>query len=346
MLKLEDISVKLGDFQLNNINLELEKGDYYVLLGKSGVGKTVLLEIIAGLIKPDAGQIFLNKENITNNKIQNRKVGIVFQDYSVFPHLTVKQNIAYPLKGKKLSKSEKDLLITEYAELTNITHLLDRDTQNLSGGELQRVALARMLVSKPECLLLDEPLASLDVQLKGGLRNLLRQINQNGVTILHVTHDYEEAIALSNKVAVVHEGRIIQKGPTKEVFQKPANEFVANFTGIKNFFIADFSPINIAKINGSLEIHVSNKELIEKGKIIIRGEEIILSNSKMESSATNNFEGQIKQIIPYLTNHEVIIDIGIDLTVVISEESLQKFKFKESSKAWVSFKSTAIKIIP
>lgn len=346
MLKLEDISVKLGDFQLTNINLELEKGDYYVLLGKSGVGKTVLLEIIAGLIKPDAGQIFLNKENITTSKIQNRKVGIVFQDYSVFPHLTVKQNIAYPLKGKNISKHKKEQLIKEYGDLANISHLLDRGTQNLSGGELQRVALVRMLVSKPDCLLLDEPLASLDVQLKGGLRNLLRQINQSGVTILHVTHDYEEAIALSNKVAVVHEGRIIQKGFTKEVFQKPANEFVANFTGIKNFFIAEFSPVNIAKINGTLEIHVSNKEQIERGKIIIRGEEIILSNEKVESSATNNFVGQIKQIIPYLTNHEVIIDIGIDLTVVISEESLQKFKFKEGSNAWVSFKSTAIKIIP
>lgn len=351
MLKLQDISVKLGDFQLNNINLELEKGDYYVLLGKSGVGKTVLLEIIAGLIKPDSGRVFLHQQDITHEKIQNRKVGIVFQDYSVFPHLTVKQNIAYPLSrklsgGKNINKQQKESLIHEYAELVNVSHLLNRGTQNLSGGELQRVALARMLVSKPECLLLDEPLASLDVQLKGGLRNLLRQINQSGVTILHVTHDYEEAIALSNKVAVMHEGEIIQKGFTKEVFQKPANEFVANFTGIKNFFIAKFSPVNTAKINGALEIHVSNKELIDNGKIIIRGEEIILSNEKMESSATNNFEGKIKQIIPYLTNHEVIVDIGVDIIVVISEESLHRFNFKEGSDVWVSFKSSAIKIIP
>ncbi|MBU8893042.1 MAG: ABC transporter ATP-binding protein [Bacteroidales bacterium] len=346
MLKLKDISIKLGDFQLRKINLELNKGDYYVLLGKSGVGKTVLLEIIAGLIKPDSGNVFMNNTEITNEKIQNRKVGIVFQDYSVFPHLNVKQNIAYSLKGKKITNSKKEVLINQYAGLTNITHLLDRNTQNLSGGELQRVALARMLVSKPECLLLDEPLASLDIQLKGGLRNLLRQINQSGVTILHVTHDYEEAIALSDKVAVIHEGEIVQRGSTKEVFQKPANEFVANFTGIKNFFLADFSPINNAKINGTLEINVSNKDQIKNGKIIIRGEEIILSNEKMESSATNNFKGKIKQIIPYLTNHEIIVDIGIDLTVVISEESLQKFKFSENSEVWVSFKSTAIKIIP
>jgi len=264
MLKLVGISIKLGEFQLKDVNLELNKGDYYVLLGKSGVGKTVLLEIIAGLIKQDSGQVFLAGEDITHKKIQKRKVGIVFQDHSIFPHLSVKQNIAYSFKGKKIPKSVKEQLIVQYAELTNVSHLLDRNTQKLSGGELQRVALARMLISKPDCLLLDEPLASLDIQLKGGLRDLLRQINKSGVTILHVTHDYEEAIALSNKVAVMHEGEIIQKGFIKDVFQKPANEFVANFTGIKNFFTAEFSPINTARINGKLEINVSNKELIKK----------------------------------------------------------------------------------
>ncbi|MFO7827870.1 MAG: ABC transporter ATP-binding protein [Bacteroidales bacterium] len=346
MLKIKNISIKLGDFQLRDINLELEKGDYYILLGKSGVGKTVLLEIIAGLAYPGSGQIFLNNQDITHEKIQNRKVGIVFQDYSVFPHLTVKQNIEYPLKHKKLSVQERRLLVQEFADLTGITHLLDRGTQKLSGGELQRVALARMLVTKPQCLLLDEPLASLDVQLKGDLRNLLRKINQSGTTILHVTHDYEEAIALSNKVAVLHHGEIIQKGLTKEVFTKPANEFVANFTGIKNFFAAEFTTQNTAKINGTLEIKVSNKGQLKKGKIIIRGEEIILSNEKIESSAVNNFKGEIKQIIPYLTNYEIVVDIGIELSVVISEESLQKFRFKENTKVWVSFKSSAIKILP
>jgi len=346
MLEINNISVKLGDFQLVDINLEVDRGDYYILLGKSGVGKTVLLEIIAGLIKPDAGKIFLTNKDITHEKIQKREVGIVFQDYSVFPHLTVKQNIEYPLKPKKLNSKKRKLLVQEFAELTGITHLLNRGTQNLSGGELQRVALARMLVTKPQCLLLDEPLASLDVQLKGDLRNLLRKINQKGTTILHVTHDYEEAIALSNKVAVMQEGKIIQKGNTKEVFQKPANEFVANFTGIKNFFTAEFLNQNTAKINNTVEIKVSHKDQLKKGKIIICGEEIILSNDKIESSAVNNFKGIIKQVIAYLTNYELIIDIGIELSVVITEESLIKYQFKENKEVWVSFKSSAIKIIP
>ncbi|MFP4025600.1 MAG: ABC transporter ATP-binding protein [Thiohalospira sp.] len=346
MLEIKNISVKLGDFQLRNINLELEKGDYFILLGKSGVGKTVLLEIIAGLIKPNDGKVILNQKDITHEKIQKREVGIVFQDFSVFPHLTVKQNIEYPLKHKKLSSRKRKLLVQEYAELTGITHLLNRGTQNLSGGEMQRVALARMLVTKPQCLLLDEPLASLDVQLKGDLRYLLRTINQKGTTILHVTHDYEEAIALSNKVAVMHEGEIIQKGLAKEVFQKPANEFVANFTGIKNFFTADFLGQNMAEINNTLEIKVSNKDQLKNGKIIICGEEIILSNDRIESSAVNNFKGNIKQIIPYLTNYEIIVDIGVELSVVISEESLLKYQFNENKEVWVSFKSSAIKVIP
>ncbi|MDX9697343.1 MAG: ABC transporter ATP-binding protein [Bacteroidales bacterium] len=346
MLKLKDISVKLGDFQLSKINIELEKGDYYVLLGKSGVGKTVLLEIIAGLLNPESGQIFLNDIDITHEKIQKRKVGIVFQDYSIFPHLSVKQNIAYPLKGKSLSNQQTEKLINEFAELTNVTHLLNRSTTKLSGGELQRVALARTLITKPDCLLLDEPLASLDIQLKGDLRNLLRKINQSGTTILHVTHDYEEAIALSNKIAVMHEGEIIQKGSTKEVLQKPANEFVANFTGIKNFFYAEFSPVNTAKINEKVEIHVSNHEQLKNGKIIIRGEEIIVSEKCLQSSATNNFKGKILQIIPYFSNYELIVDIGIELSVVISEESFLRFNLKEHSETWVSFKSTAVKIIP
>lgn len=345
MLQLSNISIKLGEFQLKNVNLKLGKGDYFVLLGKSGVGKTVLLEIIAGLINQDSGEIFLNNRNISKEKIQKREVGIVFQDFSIFPHYTIKQNIAYSLKNKNLSKSEKESLIKEYAELVGIMHLLNRNVNKLSGGELQRVALARTLISKPQCLLLDEPLSSLDIQLKGDLRNLLRKINQNGTTILHVTHDYEEAIALSNKVAVIQDGQIIQKGLTKEVFSEPVNEFVANFTGIKNFFYVELNK-NIANVNKAIEINVSNIENLKNGKIIIRGEEIILSKKLLESSASNNFKGIIKKIIPYLTNYEILVDIGIELTAVISESSLHKFQFIEHSEIWVSFKSTSVKVIP
>ena len=144
----------------------------------------------------------------------------------------------------------------------------------------------------------------------------------------------------------MQEGKIIQKGLTKEVFQKPVNEFVARFTGVKNFFKADFQGMNTAIINDSINISVSNQDFLQSGKIIIRGEEIIVSNKKIESSATNNFQGKIIQIIPYFTNYELIVDIGIELSVVISESSILKYKFKENQDLWVSFKSSAIRIIP
>ncbi len=345
MLKLQNISVQFGAFCLKNINLNIEKGDYYVLLGKSGTGKTVLLEIIAGLTRPAEGKVFLKNEDITKKKIQHRKIGIVFQDFALFPHLTVRENVAYSLKKKKLTRTEKENMVLEYAKLTNVSHILDRSPQNLSGGEQQRVALARMLITKPDCLLLDEPLSSLDVQLRGDLRNLLRQINKSGVTILHVTHDYEEAIALSNKVAVLHQGKIAQFGNTKDVFEKPANEFVANFTGVKNFYEVAFTSETVAIIGDTTQIIVSNRRKLKHGKIIIRGEEILIATKKTQTSAANHFEGDILQIIPYLSNYEIIVDVGIRLTVVITENSLLKFDFQIGQKVWLSFKSTAVKII-
>ncbi|RLD63190.1 MAG: ABC transporter ATP-binding protein, partial [Bacteroidetes bacterium] len=202
MLKVKNISKKLDDFNIKDISFSVNKGDYFIILGVSGAGKSVILEMIAGLMQPNSGTIYLNNKNITNEKIQKRKLGLVFQDYAVFPHLSVKENISYPLKNRGLEKKEIQNRLNQLAEEMSISHLLNRKPTTLSGGELQRVALARTLALNPECLLLDEPLSSLDIQLKNDLRGLLRKINKKGQTIIHVTHDYEEAIFLANKVAV------------------------------------------------------------------------------------------------------------------------------------------------
>lgn len=345
MLKLDNISIRLGEFNLNNINLSIDKGDYYVLMGKSGAGKTILLEMIAGLIIPDKGCISIDGKDITNEKIQKRKVGIVFQNYAIFTHLTVKQNIGYSLRKNKYSKAQRNKLISEYAELTEVTHLLERNASNLSGGELQRVALARTLIRKPDYLLLDEPLSSLDIQLKSGFRNLLRRFNQKGITILHVTHDYEEALALSNKVGVLHDGKIIQQGITREVFSKPTNDFVAQFTGVRNFFEVEFTEVNIAKHSSGLMFFVSNSEIHKTGKIIIRSKHIIISLEQFESSAMNSFKGKIIQTVPCHNSFEVIVDIGVILTVSITERSMHRMNLQEGKIVWVSFKANAIKII-
>src|SRR5450759_2573688 len=185
MLKLTDINRRLGDFALKDINLEVSDGQYYVLLGRSGAGKTQLLELIAGLEHPDKGTIILDNEDITTRRIQDRKVGIVFQDYAVFPHMTVFGNIAYPLKARKEDRKSIVEKVENAASAMNIKHILERNTEKLSGGELQRVALARTLITSPRLLLLDEPLSSLDTSLKDDLKSLLRNLNKAGQTIIH-----------------------------------------------------------------------------------------------------------------------------------------------------------------
>ena len=261
MLDLQNISKNLDEFTVKDISFKVEKGDYYVVLGHSGAGKTVLLEIIAGLITPDSGKVLFNGEDITLQKIQKRKFGLVFQDHAIFPHLSVKENIAYSLKSKKITKQKIHERVEKLAKNFEIEYLLNRRTTNLSGGELQRIALARTLALNPDILLLDEPLSSLDVQLKNDLRRLLRNLNKKGQTIIHVTHDYEEAILLSNKIAVFHDGKIIQSGTTNNVFHHPGSEFVAHFTGVKNYFKVK---LDNNEQNGLKTAKVNNIEIVMK----------------------------------------------------------------------------------
>src|SRR5450759_1904868 len=256
MLRLININRRLGDFALTDINLEVSDGQYYVLLGRSGSGKTQLLELIAGLEHPDRGTIMLDDLDITRQRIQDRKVGIVFQDYAVFPHMTVFGNIAYPLKARKEDKKYIVEKVEKAAISMNIKHILDRSTEKLSGGELQRVALARTLITSPRLLLLDEPLSSLDTSLKDDLKRLLRNLNKGGQTIIHVTHDYGDAISLAKRVGVIHNGKIIQEGSVDEVFKNPSNRFVARYAGIRNFF-----SVSILREDGLLSVSYTHLTL-------------------------------------------------------------------------------------
>lgn len=345
MLRISNINKSFKDFKINYLSLDVHKGDYFVILGKSGAGKSLLLEMIAGLVKPDSGEIFLDNNNITSERIQNRRVGLVFQDFAIFPHLSVRNNIAYPLKPKYNSNKIIDEKVVQYAKEANIEHLLDRYPEKLSGGERQRVALARTLANNPACLLLDEPLASLDVQLREDLRDLLRRINNKGITIVHVTHDYEEAIALANKVAVMNNGRIIQAGEIHQVFQNPVNEFVARFTGVKNFFKAKILEGNKARINDKIAFQISTSKTKGMAQLLIESKHIVVSREVLESSAVNNFQGSITRIISIPLGYELLVDIGVKLAVIITNESNNKYGFEEGEKVWLSFKASEIKII-
>jgi molybdopterin-binding protein len=348
MLTLKNITKRLSEFSLENISFTVEQGDYFILLGESGAGKSMLLETIAGLVTPDSGMIQLNGKDITLEKIQNRNIGLVFQDHAVFPHLSVLENIIYALHHSGLNKTEKIEKVKHIAKELGITELLDRRPETLSGGELQRVALGRTLIQQPKILLLDEPLASLDTRLKGELRRLLRKIHHNGQTILHVTHDYEEALSLGTNIAVINAGKIIQTGTPAKVFHHPKSEFVAHFVGVKNFFPASLVMENMASFaitDNNIHIRVVNDETGIEGFVLIRGEDILLSNEQVETSATNNFIGRVVEVVHSSGGMDITIDIGIEIHALITCESHSKMGIREGKTCWVHFKATAVRFI-
>jgi molybdopterin-binding protein len=348
VLTLRNISKRFPEFSLEEISFTVGQGDYFILLGESGAGKSMLLETIAGLVIPDSGTIFLNGKDITGEKIQARNIGLVFQDHAVFPHLTVSENIIYALHNSTLSKNKKREKVNNIAKELGIIDLLNRRPDTLSGGELQRVALGRTLIQEPKILLLDEPLASLDTRLKGELRRLLRIIHRNGQTILHVTHDYEEALSLGTRIAVINEGKIIQEGTPAEVFHHPKSEFVAHFVGVKNFFRARLvfeNNTSFAVTDNNIHIRIVSEEDKVEGFVLIRREDILLSNEPVETSATNNFIGRIAEVVPSSGGMDITIDIGIEIHALVTIESQVKLDLREGNNCRVHFKATAVRFI-
>ena len=350
MLRIENISKKYGQFELNDITFQVDKGDYFMLLGPSGAGKSIILEVIAGLIKPDKGSVFIEGIDITKLAIGSRSVGLVFQDLAIFPHLSVYDNIAFSLKRKGVKGQDLKSRVNGLAEGFSISHLIKRNPQNLSGGELQRVALARTLALKPKVLLLDEPLSSIDVQLRAGLKSLLRGINRDGQTVIHVTHDYDEAISLGSQVAVVNSGRIVQTGTPVDVFRNPASEFVANFSGIKNFFIGTISDssehdLRFFTTNG-INIWLYADDNSGEGYVSFPENSVSIALENPHTSAINTFQGLIVDIFQQKHGFEIWVDIGIRVAALITWESLERLNLTTGHKVWVSVKANAVRFIP
>ncbi len=239
MLRLEDIRLRLGRFRLAIDALHIGPGEYRVLLGPTGTGKTVLLETIAGLHTPDRGRILLHGREITTTVPEQRNLGVVYQEYALFPHLTVFDNIAFGLRMGGERGREMKKKVGAMADFLGISRLLARRPGNLSGGERQRVALARALVLRPHLLLLDEPLSALDRITRDRLRRELQRIHrQFGITILHITHDLDEAFFLADRMAVMRNGILLQEGTPEAISRQPATRFVAGLMGLKNFIPA------------------------------------------------------------------------------------------------------------
>jgi len=235
MIRISRLSRQWPEFTLRGIDLAIEKGEYFVILGPSGAGKTLLLELLAGIHRAEAGRIDLEGEGITDLPPEQRKIGMVYQDYALFPHLTVAKNIGYGLRYLKVPKEQRAIRVKEVARLVGVDHLLHRHPSTLSGGERQRVALARALVLRPKVLLLDEPLSALDHNTAKRLREYLKQLHKKvGITMIHVTHHRAEAKELADRIAVLRDGTIEAVGTVEEIFLFPPTRFVAEFVGADN----------------------------------------------------------------------------------------------------------------
>ena len=238
---IDHVSKRFGDFvALDDINFTIEPGEFFSLLGPSGCGKTTLLRIIAGFESPDDGVVLFDDKNVIPLSPDKRASNTVFQTYALFPHMTVYENVAFSLRLKKLPKDEIDKKVREYVHLVQLDQHIDKKPNQLSGGQKQRVAIARALINEPKVLLLDEPLSALDAKLRANLLiDLDRLHDQIGITFIYVTHDQSEALSVSDRIAVMNAGHVLQIGTPYEIYESPATQFVAQFIGETNLFDAE-----------------------------------------------------------------------------------------------------------
>jgi len=301
----KSVSRHFGEVKaVNKVDLDIKDGEFFSMLGPSGSGKTTCLRMIAGFDKPTNGKIYLYGQDVSDLPPFQRDVNTVFQDYALFPHMTIEQNIAYGLMVKGTPKPEQEKRVKEMLDLVQLPGFGDRKPSQLSGGQRQRVALARALINHPKVLLLDEPLGALDLKLRQQMQVELKAIQKRvGITFIFVTHDQEEALTMSDRIAVFNEGRIVQVGSPAEIYERPASPFVAGFVGTSNLITGDLAK----KLTG------------KKGSFSIRPEKIYLGSKKEKPGKDLiSVDGVVRDIV-YLglfTRYLVEIEEGIDLVVV------------------------------
>ncbi len=352
MIEFDNVSLTLGSFSLKNISLTINEGDYYFVLGPSGAGKTVILEAIAGLHRPDSGSVLVRGEDLCNKPPEKRKISLVYQDYSLFPHMTVFDNVAFGLKMQKCPKSEIRMKVDDILDRFNISHLRDRHPLTMSGGEQQRVALARSLVVNPKILLLDEPLSALDpLTHEKFIRDLRSLHKEQGLTIVHVSHSRQEALSLANNVAVIIDGRLVQEDTVEGVFNRPSTEEVGRFVGIENIFRGrvnrnDDSLINVDVCGVNISA-VGNYPDGTEVNLFIRGEDIMLFQTDgAVTSARNTLEGEITDSFHVGAVVRVNVDCGIPVSVLVTRQSSEEMNLIRGKKVIVRFKATAVHAVP
>lgn len=338
-MELKGIEKKFGDISvLKGISLRVTKGEFITFLGSSGCGKTTTLRIIAGLETPDAGEVFINGNCVNQLAPEKRSVNTVFQNYALFPHMTVSENIAYGLKIKKMKKEEIQRKVTEALELIQLSGYEKRMPSELSGGQKQRVAIARAVVNNPQVLLLDEPLGALDLQLRRQMQLELKKLQkQLGITFIYITHDQEEAINMSSRIAVMRDGRFEQIGTPNEIYHHPKTSYVAQFVGNANILKGTVTKIEDGLFWTELAGETTRLRFLDAGNSIrtigspiafaVRSEVVKFSEEKGENSlfatvSEKSFAGGMLRMVLKLSDGSELVASrhGIDAPYEVGEQ--------------------------
>lgn len=346
-VKIENATKVYGDFKAcDHISLDIKGGEFFTLLGPSGCGKTTLLRMIAGFNTIDEGNIYFNEKRINNISADKRNIGMVFQNYAIFPHMTVAENVAYGLKARKVKGEELKTRTMEAMKMMQIDNLKDRMPSQLSGGQQQRVALARAVVIHPDVLLMDEPLCNLDAKLRVTMRTSIKKIQkQLNITTIYVTHDQEEALAISDRIAVIHDGKVEQLGAPKEIYTRPNNMFVANFIGTSGF-LDGTAENGVVSISGTKKKIVFPMKKSYKGavKVSVRPEYATLGpavDGEIPGTITlatflgdfMNYEvmledGKVIEVNEYTERMDHLYDVGEKVSVHLMENRVCVFDAK------------------
>lgn len=339
MIQLEQVTVALPGFAVRDISLQVAAGEFFALLGPTGAGKTVILESIAGLVRVTRGRIRVDGRDLTHLPPERRRIGIVYQDYALFPHLTVMENIRFGLRYHGVGAADGRRRIDHLIELLGLQRIVQRRPLHLSGGEKQRVCLARALSVNPQVLLLDEPLSALDPNFREEIRRALKELHRElGITFMMVTHDFNEALCLADRVGVIREGVMEQIGTTEEVFEQPASPFVANFVGMKNVFEGRFA-------NGSAEFCGLSCPLPTEATgryLALRPEDIVLAKAPLTDAVCQVFSGEIAKIVPLGFVHEISVSCQeAEFVTYLDRKNLFKSGFEVGDAVMLGFDPTA-----